>query len=237
MNDLETLLRKEFDEAARSVPESVEPWAALQRRLARRRALWVGAAAAALLVAVAIAVPLSRRPAPTTPATSAPKPSVAVQPKFVPEQGTDITSGPFQIIEQRGDTNGDWIGWAYTKRVDGGSEELCLSVTAKGIPVNTPSLVSDGPVCVDPAAADGPVRTYALPTTKTAHLFGDILVAVADKGVHDLVFREAAGHPVDLKLLTEMPRHDVYAVYFNGSAQGFGYDGVDAHGKHFSAIT
>ena len=237
MDDLETLLRKEFDAAARSVPDSPDPWQAWRRGLARRRAVLVGATAAALLVAVAIVVPLSRHPAPTTPAAPAPKPPATTQPTFVPERGTDFTSGPFQIIEQRDDNSGDWIGWAYTKRVDGGPEQLCLSVTAKGSPVNAWSLVSDRPSCADPAAQHGPVRTYILPTTKTSHLFDDILVAVADQGVHDLVFRDATGNPVDTKLLAKMARHDLYAVYFDGSSQGFGYDGIDAQGNHFSAIT
>ncbi|TDQ05232.1 hypothetical protein [Labedaea rhizosphaerae] len=220
MNDLETLLRKEFDEQARSVPDSAEPWRALQRRLARRRALLVGAAAAVLLVAVAIVVPLTRHQTPITPATAAPtKPSpTTVAPVFDHNHPVLLAEG------------GRDKAWAFMV----GDRVICVAMT-KGSAAVDPQKADCAPDAANDSSGPSPVRTRAIGPEDGP--FGHFLLFVADEGVHDLSVRSGDGTAVTLRLLGTTRQRQFWVADFGGSHQGFGYDGIDAKGNHFSAIT
>jgi hypothetical protein len=220
MNDLETLLRNEFDETARSVPESGKPWQALQRRLARRRALLVGAAAAVLLVAVAIVIPLSRQPAPATPATAAPTTSSNTT---VPQAYTQ--EHPLLFAAVSGDK-----AWVYLV----GDRVICDAVTKGGAAID-PKKADCEPDATDDSSGHNPVRTRAIGSQDGP--FGHLLLFIVDQGVHDLSVQRGDGTAATLRLAGTARGRQFWLADFGGSSQGFGYSGIDVDGKHFSAIT
>jgi hypothetical protein len=221
MNDLEALLRNEFDEQARSVPDSVEPLLALQRRLARRRALLVSAAAATLVVVAAIVVPLARQAAPVTPAT-APNPTLTTIPST---PGIPTRQHPLLFAEASGNK-----AWVYVS----GDRVVCVAVTHGNAAID-PNKEDCEPDLVEDAGGHRPVRTRAVGAQDGP--FGHFLLFVVDQGVHDLSVQDGDGTAVPLRLLGATRERQFWLADFGGSPQGFGYSGIDVDGEHFSAIT
>lgn len=223
MDDLEILLRKEFDTQAASVPESIAPWREFRRRQNRRSAVLTAGVAAAAVVAIALAAVLVSRNPGATPTAVGSAPTVTTTTGIHtvgPPMPADLTSGPFWITDRDG-----WSASFYLRAGD----VLCVEVHRKGQYVEP----GRAECAKDDHAKPARVRAIGAPGGP----FRDVLLVITAAGVHDFVLRDGGGAPVEVVNRLGSRGFDVGFADFPHGHQGFGYDGIDASGQHFSAIT